>query len=380
MSTDIQKLRPAQRVEQFLASQAAKLRGKPHQRLPSARQLAQELDVSPRTVATVYREFSKRGLLRTRVGDGTFLMPESAAQSPGGAWRIGMSIPRLPQGSAASLWNSLLYGGILDAAASLDPPAMVLPLARDNDDDRMLEQVIHQRDHIDGLILFPHPRMQRILASYAEAGRPVVCLNPPSVSSTTDFVSSDYFQASRRLGQAWRASGRSRVLYLVSGSLERSVSSQLRLSGLTVGLGSALGAGCAIWIESTAGPSVEDGAQAMRRVLASQPPPDAVYCAGDFLALGVLDVLNEHGLKVPEQVSVVGGTGYDLSGSAQPMLTRCHQPLPEISSALVQMLRHRLEHPGSSVPGLFLPLPFIGGSTTLPEENQVLWQDDSASE
>jgi LacI family transcriptional regulator, galactose operon repressor len=72
------------------------------------------------------------------------------------------------------------------------------------------------------------------------------------------------------------------------------------------------------------------GLQAMRQVLKSGFTPSAVICVNDFMALGVLKALREHGLSVPREVSVTGYDNISLSEFAAPALTTAHIPREKI--------------------------------------------------
>jgi DNA-binding LacI/PurR family transcriptional regulator len=81
------------------------------------------------------------------------------------------------------------------------------------------------------------------------------------------------------------------------------------------------------------------GQQAARTLLASGFKPTAIICVNDFMALGVLKELREHGLTVPRDVSVTGYDNISLSEFAMPPLTTVNIPREEIGrnafSALV---------------------------------------------
>ena len=59
----------------------------------------------------------------------------------------------------------------------------------------------------------------------------------------------------------------------------------------------------------------------MRRLLGSGAPPDAVFCFNDLLALGALRALHEAGLRVPEDVAVVGFDDIEDGRYSAPTLT-----------------------------------------------------------
>ncbi|WNF01308.1 LacI family DNA-binding transcriptional regulator [Streptomyces luomodiensis] len=63
------------------------------------------------------------------------------------------------------------------------------------------------------------------------------------------------------------------------------------------------------------------GAQAMRRLLALPEPPDAVFCYNDLLALGAMRELTKAGVRVPENIAVVGVDGIQEGEYSSPTLT-----------------------------------------------------------
>jgi DNA-binding LacI/PurR family transcriptional regulator len=68
------------------------------------------------------------------------------------------------------------------------------------------------------------------------------------------------------------------------------------------------------------------GQQATRQLLASGFKPTAIICVNDFMALGVVRELREHGLEVPRDVSVTGYDNISLSEYAFPPLTTVNIP------------------------------------------------------
>ncbi|MDN3480318.1 substrate-binding domain-containing protein [Arthrobacter sp. APC 3897] len=69
-------------------------------------------------------------------------------------------------------------------------------------------------------------------------------------------------------------------------------------------------------------------------------PPTAIFAASDLTALGVLDEARRRGIRVPEELSLVGFDGTDLTEQSVPRLTSVSQPLQEMGrSALRSVLR-----------------------------------------
>jgi DNA-binding LacI/PurR family transcriptional regulator len=85
-----------------------------------------------------------------------------------------------------------------------------------------------------------------------------------------------------------------------------------------------------------------DGAAAARRMLALPEPPDALFCFNDLLALGALRALHDGGVRVPEDVAVVGWDDVEDSRYSTPTLTTISPDKHQIASLAVEFLAARL--------------------------------------
>lgn len=82
----------------------------------------------------------------------------------------------------------------------------------------------------------------------------------------------------------------------------------------------------------------EDGRDAARRLLGWRRRPTAVFCANDLMALGVLQVVTQHGISVPGEVSIVGYDDIEFAGAAAIPLTSVRQPSARMGEVAVQLL------------------------------------------
>jgi DNA-binding LacI/PurR family transcriptional regulator len=85
-----------------------------------------------------------------------------------------------------------------------------------------------------------------------------------------------------------------------------------------------------------------DGAAAMHRLLDLPEPPDAVFCFNDLLALGALRALHERGVRVPEDVAVVGWDDIEDGRYSTPTLTTIRPDKQQIASLAVEFLATQL--------------------------------------
>ncbi|WP_425060186.1 Catabolite control protein A [Sporomusa carbonis] len=83
---------------------------------------------------------------------------------------------------------------------------------------------------------------------------------------------------------------------------------------------------------------ISGGATAMQRILRLRNLPDAVFCDNDLMAIGALEALQEAGIKLPEQMALVGCDGISLGKYVCPRLTTIFQPTYKMGSMAVQLL------------------------------------------
>ncbi|WP_426492696.1 LacI family DNA-binding transcriptional regulator [Hymenobacter sp. 102] len=112
-----------------------------------------------------------------------------------------------------------------------------------------------------------------------------------------------------------------------------------------------------------------EAAQAMRGWLALPQPPDAVFAAGDYAALGALQEAQAQGCRVPEEIAVAGFSNEAFTLITRPTLTTVDQRCNEMGQAAVQLLLELIEAAGT---------PFTPRQTVLPP--QLLIRESSQRE
>ena len=87
-------------------------------------------------------------------------------------------------------------------------------------------------------------------------------------------------------------------------------------------------------------PTREGGRDAMLALLQQLPEVDGVLAYNDLMAMGALDAMRSLGLRVPEQIAVVGYDGIDLAALADPPLTTVVQPAYRLGYESYRLLRN----------------------------------------
>ena len=85
-----------------------------------------------------------------------------------------------------------------------------------------------------------------------------------------------------------------------------------------------------------------------RRLLGSGENVTAVFVVKDVMALGVIQALTEAGVKVPEQISVIGYDGIDAAALPMVHLTTVAQPRMEMAEKIIDILRRHAEDPDAA--------------------------------
>lgn len=83
---------------------------------------------------------------------------------------------------------------------------------------------------------------------------------------------------------------------------------------------------------------VKSGYAAMRLLLGRRRNLTAVFCASDQLAIGAMRALREEGLRIPEDISILGYDDIGIAGDLTPALSTIRQPMEKIGSTSVDLL------------------------------------------
>jgi LacI family transcriptional regulator len=98
-------------------------------------------------------------------------------------------------------------------------------------------------------------------------------------------------------------------------------------------------------------------------------PPTAIFASNDVMAMGVMDAVRNRGLRVPDDISVVGFDNIPQSAAVYPSLTTVQQPLEQMGRVATQMLLGILKTPEKDAGRIALPTELIvRGSTSAPKD------------
>jgi LacI family transcriptional regulator len=87
----------------------------------------------------------------------------------------------------------------------------------------------------------------------------------------------------------------------------------------------------------------ESGDKAMRELLSLPQPPTAVFACNDMMALGAIQAVNNQGMKIPDDISVIGFDNIPFSQTVYPTLTTIAQPLLEMADLAIDLLIDKIK-------------------------------------
>jgi len=95
---------------------------------------------------------------------------------------------------------------------------------------------------------------------------------------------------------------------------------------------------------------ISDGEREMEELIKNNNLPDAIFAVNDMAAIGAMKVLKKNGLKIPDDVAIVGFTETQIAQLIDPPLTSVAQPTHEMGRATALLLLDQIENKGIFVP------------------------------
>jgi DNA-binding LacI/PurR family transcriptional regulator len=203
------------------------------------------------------------------------------------------------------------------------------------------------RSHlIDGLILSPMA-MDHDELTLVRDETPLVLIGEKVGEGDVDHVAIDNVAASRVATDHLLSLGRSRIAAIgyQAGVEARSGVAAVRRAGYEDALAAAGLPLDARLTREVSGYLRSEGATTMESLLAESP--DAVYCFNDQLALGALHTLARHGVRVPEEVAVIGIDDIEDGRFSTPTLSTIAPDKGAVAHESVRLLQRRLDDPAA---------------------------------
>ena len=211
----------------------------------------------------------------------------------------------------------------------------------DESDDREAEVIEDLLTRVDGMLLAPasenNPNPQRL----ADAGIPTVLIDRETPSNGCfDAVLIDNYGGARSAVEHLLSKGHQRIA-TIAGSVD-STPGRLRLEGYRETLAEQV-------IEippgfvRLGGFMEHGGYQSMMQLLALPDPPTAVFVANNLMTIGALRAVKDIGVRIPDDLSVIGFDDHSFSEILDPPLTVIDRPMEQQGALAMRMLLSRMD-------------------------------------
>jgi LacI family transcriptional regulator len=118
--------------------------------------------------------------------------------------------------------------------------------------------------------------------------------------------------------------------------------------------------------------TMQRGYDAANELLSAETLPTAIFCVADQLAVGACKAIFNAGLHVPEDISVMGFDGTEISKFYEPSICTVRQPISEIAQKTVEVLVSLMENKGQNRHIIFPTEIVTGKSCAAPRKHTVL--------
>jgi LacI family transcriptional regulator len=265
------------------------------------------------------------------------------------------SVPDLPQ-AMHSFFGPVLAGikaRLVQARCDLFVPTYN-PASPMGEDPRAIERCFAYG--ASGLIVMGVDATQPDFAPALESGRPIVLVDGRSIGGRVGYVMSDNVEGAASAVRHLHKLGRCRIATITG--LMPTLAASDRLFGYRSEL-SKLG------LDQRPEYVVEGdyyhgtGYQRTKQLLALPEPPDAIVAASDMMAAGAIAAIEEAGLRVPEDIAVVGYDDAPFAAAMWPALTTVRQDALGLGMAAADSVLAMLDNPGDPPPVVIFPTELV---------------------
>jgi LacI family transcriptional regulator len=265
---------------------------------------------------------------------------------------IGLVIPTGVMAIFTDPYFPLVIQGV-SAACNARGYSVMLWLAEPEYERRTISQILYN-GLIDGVVVSSMLVNDPLIERLYESKRPFITIGRHPTNDKIDYVDADNRAGSYQGVLHILRTGHRRV-GVINGP-RNTIASQDRYQGYLDALRER---GMPLIPELVAEGEFSDttGYLAMKRLLPHCP--DAVFVASDAMAFAAMRAIQEAGLRIPEDIAVVGFDDIPAAANSKPPLTTVRQPIQRTGSVAAEMLVDMIEHPDPQPRRIVLPTELV---------------------
>ncbi|MDD9312465.1 substrate-binding domain-containing protein [Cytobacillus firmus] len=249
---------------------------------------------------------------------------------------IGVLFPKL----SSSLVTDLLDG--IEKAANDNGSSVIVCHTESNGEKTMkyLQLLIEKR--VDGIIFASETLKDEYYQFVAKTSMPMILLSTESYAYPVPFVKVNDFHAAYAAAKHLIDKGHTRI-GMISGNKDDIIAGIPRIEGFKKALTDhniPLGSENIVF---SRGFTFPDGVEGLKNLIKLFPDVTAIFAASDEMAIGALSAAYQMGIRVPDEVSVIGYDNLNLAEMSIPPLTTVGQPLAKMGETAAEMLFSILE-------------------------------------
>ena len=330
------------------------------------RDVADRAQVSVRTVSNVvsgYEHVSEK--MRTRVMraiDELGYVPNPVARTlrTGKTGLLSLVVPEIDVP-----FFSELARAVIDEADALGFQVMIDQTGHDHERERQLLRGGGRRNLFDGMLFAPLATHDELNDVEASEELPILLLGEHVFDGRFDHVAIDNIRAAHDATTHLLDSGRTRIAAIGAQPKEQYATPLQRTKGFQLAL-EEHGRQPVEALQMTA-PHYgrADGYAAAAALIAQDRRPDAMFCYSDLLAMGAIRAVFDAGLRVPEDIAVIGIDDIEEGRYSRPSLSTVSLDIPFIAHTAVTRLAARIDEPTVEA------REFIAPHQLIPRESTV---------
>lgn len=318
---------------------------------------------------TVSRYLKKSGLVTKATGEKIQQVLDEMGYVPNLAPTMLSNSSTHTLGLAVSSFSNLLFSdliqGVEERAKEAGYDILIAHTSYDADEEEhKVTQLLSY--HIDGMILCDSVHNPKTIKLLKTAHIPVIEVMS-LLSQPIDLnIGYDHVKCSYASVKGLIASGRKHIVYLRARLDSRTIDRQhgYELACDEAGI-------TPVVYGSKVRSNFSRGAAMMRQALKDVPDLDAVFCTNDDVAIGAMIACSEMGIKIPEQISVLGYNGLNIGATTIPKLTSVVTARKDMGSMAVDMILKRINQEDTQKRIELFPMLSIGDTLTQNEKRSV---------
>lgn len=254
--------------------------------------------------------------------------------------------------------SGIIPGAVLTSQAG--GKNLLIYTITDNDPNQLLR--VCRAGEIDGVILFSTHYDQQTIDALITEKFPFVVMGREILDERVSYVVPDYYDGSYQATQYLIDLGHQNIAFTTRPEL--ATANDSRLKGYLDALrDNNIDVNHDLIVETQL--KADSGIEPTQYLLDLATPPTAIFAFHDLVAVDVIKVIHERGLRVPDDISVVGFDGLRAGFMTMPHITTVTQPLELIGRKVIEIINHKIENTDTQATQIVVPVELVvRGSTS----------------